>query len=377
MTINNKKKIIIVGAGYAGITLIEKLKNNKNLDITLINRSKYHLHQTDLHKYISGNIEFSKVAFNLYDYAAKKNINFLVSNVEDIFFKEKKVLLDNDDKIEYDYLVIATGNKSIFPKQIKNIEEYAQDIKDVKILKEKREEFLNLINEKRANKNIAIVGAGLSGVEVALEFAQALKERNIKEDECKISLVEQYKDVLPNMDPFLVDQTREICDKLGIKRYHGEFVTEVKNNTLFLGNKEEIKFDMIIFLIGVTGEKLVSDSDIETNIKNQFIVDDYLNLKGHEDVFVIGDIAQTIDVNGNYELPTAQIAKLQASLVAKNIKNDMKNKELQVNTLKTKGVMIDISKNKAVGVVSNVKVKGSVAYMLKRVVSKMHTKVFN
>ncbi len=54
MSTTKKKKLIIIGAGYAGITLIEKLNNNQNLDITLINRNKYHLHQTDIHKYISG-----------------------------------------------------------------------------------------------------------------------------------------------------------------------------------------------------------------------------------------------------------------------------------------------------------------------------------
>jgi len=288
-----------------------------------------------------------------------------------------KVLLDNKEVISYDYLTIASGSVSFFPRQIKNIQEYAADIKNIATLQDYKEKFFNLLNTKKQNKNVAIVGGGLSGVEIALEMSRKLKSKNIKEDECKISLIEQLPNILPNMDPYLVANTEKACNDLNVKRYHGAFVNEVKDNTVFLSDDRKVDFDLIFFVIGVTSEKLVSNENIEINIKNQIVVDEYLRIKMHNNVFAVGDIAQTMDENGNFVLPTAQMAKLQAKLTAKNILNTINKKPLLENKLKTKGLMIDLSGMNAVGLFLNLKVRGLIAYVLKRVVSKVHTRIFN
>lgn len=372
-----KKHLVIIGAGYAGISLVHKLDEYNDIQITLINKDAIHLHQTDIHKYISNNTKFENVAFNLHDYSKRSNINFIEDEASDIDFEKKKVILKENDEIQYDYLVIATGSVSFFPPQIKNINDYAKDIKNIDVLNEYKEEFFKLIAEKRKNKNIAIVGAGLSGVEIALEFSQVLKDKGISDDECSVSLVEQQNDILPFMDSFLVEKTRKKCDNLNIKRFHGKFVTKIEENNIILENDKKIPFDMIIFLMGVTSQKLVSSSSVEVNIKNQFIVDEYLRLINHKEVFVIGDIAQTKDKNDNYILPTAQMAKLHANLTSKNIINTIKNKKLIKNNLETKGVMIDLTNKDAVGTVLGLKVKGILAYFLKRFVSNNHKEIFN
>jgi len=368
-----QKKLVIIGAGYAGINLVKKLSNNSDIEITLINKTAYHLHQTDIHKYISGQSDFEDVAFDLKKFAVNKNINFVEATVTDINFDAKKIILD-EKELPYDYLTIATGSVSFFPKQIKNIEVYAQDIKDIAILKEQRKKFLSVINSDKKNKNIAIVGGGLSGVEIALEFAAVLKEREIHEDECTISLIEQLPTVLPNMNPFLVDNTAKAFYSFNVKRYHGAFVNEVKDDTVFLSDERTIPFDMILFVIGVTSEKLAKEEEV--NIKNQFIADEYLRLVNHNDVFVVGDIAQTKDINDNFVLPTAQMAKLHAELAAKNIQNTIDGKTLIPNECTTKGIMVDLANKNAVGLLMGLKVKGFIAYFLKRFVSNQHINLF-
>ncbi|MGB9801738.1 MAG: NAD(P)/FAD-dependent oxidoreductase [Arcobacter sp.] len=372
-----KKNVVIIGAGYSGISLVEKISNNKNLEVTLINKNLYHLHQTDIHKYISGQCELEDISFNLEIYCKNKDINFIEAFVEDIEFKTKTIVLSNNKNIRFDYLVIATGSKSLFPKQIKNIQKYAADIKDLNILKEQRAKFLELLDSKEQGKNIAIIGGGLSGVEIALEFANMIKKRALTNKDCQISLIEQLPDVLPNMNPFLVNQTRKACDKLNIKRYHGAFVNEVENNKIYLSDSTEIPFDMVLFLIGVSSEKLSKDESAQINVKNQFVVDEYLRLINHEEVFVMGDVAETKDKDGNYILPTAQIAKLHANIVARNILNSIEGNLLIKNKSQTKGVMIDLANKNTVGIVLGIKVKGFIAYFLKRYISKRHTKIFN
>ncbi|MGK0255458.1 MAG: NADH dehydrogenase [Arcobacteraceae bacterium] len=358
------------------MNLVNKLSANSNIEITLINKTSYHLHQTDIHKYISGQSPFEKVAFDLKEYAKNKGIKFIETSVTDINFDDKAVITEHGESVKYDYLAIATGSVSFFPKQIKNIEEYAEDIKDITILKEQRTKFLDILKLKKKSKNIAIVGGGLSGVEIALEFAQVLKEKNISADECTISLVEQLPDVLPNMDPFLVNKTREACDNLNVKRYHGAFVSEVKDDTIYLSDSTEIPFDMVLFVIGVTSEKLVCDEKIEMNVKNQFVVDNYLRVINHPEVFALGDVAQTKDKNDNYVLPTAQMAKLHAVLCAKNIVNSIEGKTLIENNCETKGVMVDLANKNTVGLLMGLKVKGFIAYFLKRFVSNQHINLF-
>ncbi|WP_375722781.1 FAD-dependent oxidoreductase [Arcobacter sp. KX21116] len=374
---NIKKNVVIIGAGYSGISLVEKISNNKNLEVTLINKNLYHLHQTDIHKYISGQCELEDISFNLEIYCKNKNINFIEAFVEDIEFKTKRVILNNNKNIKYDYLVIATGSASFFPKQIKNIQEYAADIKELNILKEQRAKFLELLDSKEQGKNIAIIGGGLSGVEIALEFANMIKKRALSNKDCQISLIEQFPNVLPNMNSFLVNQTKKACDKLNIKRYHGAFVNEVKDKKIYLSDSTEIPFDMVLFLIGVSSEKLSNDESAQTNIKNQFVVDEYLRLANHKEVFVMGDVAETKDKNGNYVLPTAQIAKLHANIVAQNLLNSIEGNLLIKNKSQTKGVMVDLANKNTVGIVLGIKVKGFIAYFLKRYISKRHTKIFN
>jgi len=373
----NKKRLVIIGGGYAGTTLVHRLKDVLELEIILINKTPYHLAQTDIHKYLCDEMDFNQITHNLEDFTRKNNTQFVCEEVKDILFDEKKILINNQESISYDYLTVASGSISLFPKQIKNIDEYAQDIKDIVTLQNYKEKFLSLISDDKFNKNVVIVGGGLSGVEIALEMSKKLQSKNILPNECQISLIEQLPNILPNMNPYLVSHTQKACDALNIKRYHGAFVSEVKDDNVILSDKTQIPFDMIFFVIGVTSEKLVTHENIEINVKNQIIVDEFLRIKNYKEVFAIGDVAQTIDKNGNFVLPTAQMAKLQAKLTAKNIINTLQNKPLIKNNLETKGLMIDLSGLNAVGLFFNIKLKGVIAFLLKRMVSRVHTRIFS
>jgi NADH dehydrogenase len=370
-----KKKLLILGGGYAGVTLIHALKM-KNFDITLVNQTPFHIVQTEIHRLLGGAAHEEDIYFDLEEFCEKKGVSFICDKAILINDKVQKVICEHGRELKYDYLVIATGALSLFPHQIENIHAYSKDIKVAQHLKNLENEFQSLLKSKEKEKNIAIIGGGLTGVEIALEYASRLKKLGISATQCSISLIEQFETLLPGSSKELILETHDACDKAGIKRYHGNFVTKIENNNIYLSNNSSIPFSMVIITIGVICEELHFQSEIQKSNKNQFIVDKHLQVKGFENIFAIGDVAYFETDEGSILLPTAQNAKQQAKTLAKNLENIFKNKPTLEYKYKHKGTLVDLAKNEAVGDAFGVQFHGNSAYYLKRTVNAMHTRIF-
>jgi len=368
-----KKDLLIVGGGYAGTKLTSELKNVFN--ITIIDENKDHIEQTEIHRYLSGKIDLSELAFSYEDFSKKNFVRFVNERVDDIDFDNNRVFF-GESSLSYDYVVLATGSKTFFPKQIKGLEQFKKDIKSLRIIKEFKEDFFTLIDSRDNNKNIVIAGGGLSGVEIAIELAQKIRSSGLNSSDINVTLVEQQNTILPGADEFLINTTKKVLDELNIQCVHGEFITQVEKNKITLSNKEEITYDLSLFVLGVSSEKLDNKQDISLNVKNQYIVDEYFKINHYKNAFCIGDFAQTLTPTGKYNLPTAQLANKQASLLALNLKNLMNKKDLVRKELILKGVLIDLGVNNAVGLIGNLKLSGYIAYILKRFTSYIHKSRF-
>jgi len=368
-----KKDLLIIGGGYAGTQLVSQLKNTFN--ITLVDENNFHIEQTEIHRYISGKISLGELAFPYEEFAKKNLIQFVKARVDNIDFENNRVYFE-DTTVSYDYVVLATGSKTFFPKQIKNLDLFKKDIKSLNVIKQFREDFSILLTSTFNNKNIVIAGGGLSGVEIAIELAQKVKQSGLTSKDIKVIIVEQQNTILPGSDNFLIQKTKKVLDKLHIECVHGEFITEVEKNRIILSNNEKINYDLSLFVLGVGSEKLNNKQNIELNIKNQYIVDDYFQINYYKNAFCIGDFAQTLSPEGKYNLPTAQLANKQASLLAMNLKNLINKKDLVRKELILKGVLIDLGTNNAVGLIGNLKLSGYIAYILKRFTSYLHKSRF-
>lgn len=251
-----KKHLLILGGGYGGTTLLHSLRHLENLEITLINQTPFHIVQTEIHRFLGGATSEDKIYFNLEDFCAKYEANFICDRAIKIDDETNQVELKSGNSISYDYLVIATGSVSLFPPQIENIKDYSQDVKIAEHLRNFQKEFDDIISSKEKDKNIVIVGGGLTGTEIALEYANRLKRLGIKPEECSVSIVEQLHSLLPGSSEELVKQSEKACDICGIKRYHGAYVTKIDDKKLYLSNDSIIPFSMVILTIGVTSEEL-------------------------------------------------------------------------------------------------------------------------
>lgn len=375
-----KQKVLIIGGGYAGISIIHKLKNNNQIELTLIDKSQKHLLQTHIHKYISGHYNKEDITFNHEKYCKENNTKFICDEVSDINYDSSFIMTRQDKLIHYDYLIIATGGVSIFPKQIKNIIEYTKDIKDINNLDYYRNKFLKLLDSEPKGANIVVVGGGVSGVQIACELAFQVKQKNLTSDDIQVTIVEGMDSLLPGMDPFLIEKTTQRCKELGINIITSLFASDIQKDSIVLSNDQVLPYDILLFVIGAVGNKIEANStNVLHNQRNQLIVDEYYKIESYDNVFAIGDIAQANDIKTKApQAPTAQASRMQAELVAKNLLNQINNKTLIQNNISNKGILIDLGgPSCAIGRLFNINISGKIALWLKKLIYSLHSKKFN
>ena len=380
MEANLKKRVIIIGGGYAGVSLLHKLKNEVNLELTLIDKSQSHLLQTHLHKYISGHYSKEDITFNHEKYCKENSIEFICEEISSINYKKNYVISRENILHHYDYLVIATGSVSIFPSQIENVIEYTKDIKSIDNLDYYRSKFQRLMDSEPKNRSIVVVGGGVSGLQIACEMAYTIKSKGLNKDNIEVTLVEGMDTILPGMDSFLIEKSRQRCEELGINVITNLFASKILEDKIILSNKDEFSYDILLFVIGAIGNNISNhDENILENTRNQLIVDEYYRLEPYKNVFAIGDIVQALDIKTNsFQAPTAQASRMQAELTAKNIIKEINGDTLISNNISNKGILIDLGgPNCAIGRLLNINLSGKIALWIKKLIYSLHTKKFN
>lgn len=370
-----RKNLVIIGGGYGGTTLVSKFKNSNDFSVTLINKSPIHILQAEIHRVFGKSVEEERICYNLEKFCKENNASFVRDTVTKVDDMNNKILCESGEEINYDYLVIATGSLSFFPTQIKNIDSHAQDLKLSKSWNYFEGEFQKIVSNKEKNQSIVIIGGGLTGIEVATEYATRLNQLGIPKTQCKVCIVEQLPTLLPGVKQGLIDASQKACDDLGIERYHGNFVTEIREKDIILSDGKVIPFSMLVISIGVTSEKLPFASEVELTKRNQFFITPTLHVKGFDNIFAIGDITY-LEQDGKMLLPTAQNAKQQAKTLAITLKNLIQGAQPVKYRYEHKGTLIDLSNKNAVGDAFGILIHGKVAYILKRIVTLLHTRIF-
>ena len=219
------KKILIIGAGYAGLRALEHLAKNPTFSITLIDKNPYHYMQTEAYGYIAGHFDISDIAIDLSSFVDgfSQRVSFIKEKALHID-KEKNILLLESQQLHYDYAIIAVGAQTNFFSFIEGAKEHTHGVKNIQRAFEFRQAFEKRLylklEDKKLNRDgdlhIAIAGAGLSGVEIAAEMAYTLKRYHKilskKSIELKISLIDAAPTILPGMDAYIVKKTEKSAE---------------------------------------------------------------------------------------------------------------------------------------------------------------------
>lgn len=378
------KNVVIIGGGYGGLRAIEHLAKYKDLEITLIDKNPYHYLQTEAYGYIAGRFDMHDVVIDLQDWCSGfgNSVHFICDKALDVDFEAKYVKTSNES-IAYDYLIIATGAKTNFFSFISGLREHSYGVKSLHRAHNFRVEFEDLIYKKLQDQdnnediNLAIGGAGLSGVEVAAEMANIIhtysKTVGQRAKNIKIYLIDASKTILPGMSQFLVKNTEKRLESLGVHILTDTFIDKLDDSYIYFKNSEKLHYHFMIFTGGIKASDLNEKIDVQKNRISQFIPNKELNIGGMQSVFAIGDCVEIRDANGEILPPTAQTAERSAEYVAEVIRNRVDNKEVKPFNASVLGVFIALGGRWAAGELFGViRVKGYLAYLLKKAITYMY-----
>jgi len=419
MVINKPFRIVILGAGYAGmflaINLYQSLKemsrgdrkgqnSSADAEIILIDRNSYHQLLQEIHLVAAGYRTAEQISIPITSLINRTEIRFIQSNVKEIHAGENKVILDGS-VIDYDLVVICLGSTTKYfgiEGAMANTFPF-RSINDATLVHNKIQSFLlsqksyiedkmkkSNDDKKRSNgrNNLIIVGGGATGVSLGGAIADFLidqtkpKERPDSLQPFKISLnvtiVEALSDILTGWSSELVSNARTILESKGVRILTSSVVSKIEHDNLILRDGSIITSSLIIWTAGVKGYEIKVTPQTDKTKDGRIIVNRFCQIDKYPNIFVIGDIAAVKDNLGKIYPPIAQIAVREAKYLADiipkcfsklnhestNIKNLLILEDQDVFDYDIKVQIISLGADDYVGIFGKHVISGNLAKMI-------------
>ena len=373
-----KKKLVVIGAGFAGLQVVHGLKN-ADIDITLVDRRNHHLFQPLLYQVATTVLATSEIAWPIrHLFRDRAEVTTLLDEVVGIDRVHKTVRLRNSAELPYDILVLATGARhayfgkdkwEAFAPGLKTLED-ATTIRRRMLLAFEQAELEADPAKREALLTFAVIGAGPTGVEMAGMIAELAHHtlprefRRIDTRQAKVLLVEAGARVLPSFSESLSDYVKTSLTKLGVTVRTGVPVTACDESGITIG-EEPIACRTIVWAAGVQASPAAQWLGAESDRAGRVIVTKDLRLADDPSIFVIGDTA-SVKWGEDQSVPgIAPAAKQQGSFVAKCIRAMLKGEPLpEAFKYRHQGNLATIGRKVAVIEFGKFKLKGILAWWI-------------
>jgi NADH dehydrogenase len=356
-------RIVIIGGGFAGITLAKKLRN-KNVQVVLLDKHNYHNFQPLMYQVATGGLEPDSIAYPIRKIVQEyKDFYFRLAEVREIDAKNNKVIADIGE-LKYDYLVIATGSKTNYfgNKEIEcnsmAMKTIPQSLNIRSLILENFEQALltNDIDERHSLMNFVLVGGGPTGVELAGALAE-MKKAILPKDypdldvrKMEINLIQSSDRILNTMSENASKKAEKFLMNLGVSVWKNVRVTGYDGKTVTTNSDLSFDSATVIWTAGVQGalpHGLKPDSFISKI--DRIKVNQFNQVEGYDNLFAIGDVAVMISDEFPQGHPMmAQPAMQQGRLLSENLIRLLNKKPLKSFEYNDKGSMATIGRNKAV-----------------------------
>jgi NADH:ubiquinone reductase (H+-translocating) len=371
-------RVVILGAGFGGLRLARKLARSR-YQVVLVDRNNYHQFQPLFYQVAMSGLEPSSIVFPIRKmFQKKRNVFIRVAEVQSIDRPNKRVIT-NLGFLNYDYLVVGMGaNTNFFGNR--DIERRTFGMKSVSEALVIRNEILADLEkalvtrdfeERQGLLDIAIVGGGPTGVELAGALAE-MKKYIVPKDypeldptEIDIYLLQGSDRLLDGMSKHAGRAALKYLNQLGVKVYLNALVVSFDGRYIKTNSGLEMRCDKVFWAAGVRAVDLPGLPEIAKGPGNRLRVESDLRVVGTERIFAIGDIAYMEEGDYTKGHPqVAQVAIQMADHLGKSFKKiDPGNTGLTFRYV-DKGSMATIGRNKAVADLPFGKTKGWFAWVL-------------
>ncbi len=388
---SKRPHVVIIGGGFGGLTCARALRKAP-VRVTLIDRRNFHLFQPLLYQVATASLSPADVASPIRTILRKqKNAQVWMGEVTGIDPSAREVELSDGVRIDYDWLVVATGvTHAYFGNDA--WAERAPGLKTVDDATEIRRRFLLAFeaaereadpDERRRLLTFVIVGAGPTGVELAGAMAEIARDvmpkdfRAIDTTTTRILLLEGVDRVLPTYPPELSERAEEQLEALGVEVRTSTFVTGIEADHVMAG-EERIEARTVFWAAGVEASSLGASLGVETDRAGRVLVEPDCSVPGHPEVFVVGDLASLTQDDGTTVPGVAQGAIQMGQHAARMIRAGLEGhgregvglegRQREPFRYRDKGDLATIGRAAAVARIGRARLSGLLAWIIWAVV---------
>jgi NADH dehydrogenase len=362
-------KVVILGAGFGGLTAARAL--SKHAEVVLIDRHNFQTFLPLLYQVSTAGLAADHVAYPIRGALRKTNVQFRMGTPEKLNAATSELTLKDGQVVKYDHLVIALGSTTA-DFGIAGVKENALGMKTVGEALTIRSEVMRSYEDmcrqgNKDNLDIAIVGGGPTGVEMAGAFAELVRgplrsDYADAANRVRVSIIEAGPRLVPSFSESLSNKTQKDLEKLGVKVLTNTSVKEVLPDSILTLDGNTIQANTTVWAAGVKGVPAMDLLHLPVT-RGRIDVSSTLQVTGYENVWAIGDIAGAIGADGVPLPMVAPVAMQQGRFLAKQIQALTAAKPLENFKYKDKGSMATIGRHKAIVEVKGIRISGPIAWL--------------
>ncbi|MGX6962089.1 NAD(P)/FAD-dependent oxidoreductase [Vagococcus xieshaowenii] len=383
-----KTKIVVVGAGYAGVFgtkfLSKKLKKNPDVEITLIDRHSYQTMMTELHEVAGGRVEPEAIQYDLQRlFCRRKNVNIVTDNVTNID-KEKKVVFTENGEYPFDYVMLGMGGEpnDFGTPGVKENGFTLWSMEDAIRLREHIEVTVKAAAleadeaKRRAMLTFVVCGSGFTGIEMVGELVDQkeiiAKKNKLSPDEITIKVVEAAPTILNMLDRYDADIAERYLVKKGVEIIKASPIVEVGAEEITLKNGDTIPTHTLIWTAGVQANSDAKAFEMESARANRLVANEFLQAKGYEDkgIYVVGDLVYYEETPNTPTPQIVQAAEGTGHYAAENIVAEINGTDKKPYKGNYQGFMVSIGAKYGVACLfDKIHLSGAMSIIMKHIVN--------
>jgi NADH dehydrogenase len=354
------KKVVIVGAGFAGLNAAQRLRRVAGIEVTVLDRENHHLFQPLLYQVAMAALSPADIAVPIRSVLADRNMRIIKTVAMSVDAAGRRVITQ-DGEFGYDYLLIACGVQHTYFGQ-EHWEQWAPGLKTLPQATEIRRRVLEAFEaaEREADAHarrrlltFVLVGGGPTGVELAgaigemSRYTLARDFRAIDPRQTRVILVEAGPRILPAFDEKLAARAMRDLESLGVQVWTNARVSDIDDHGVRIGN-EQLAAATVLWSAGVRAADIGRTLQVPLDSAGRVLVETDLSIRGHPEIFVAGDLSNCRDADGQPLPGVAAVAKQQGMYVAATIRSELAGRTRLPFRYVDKGKMATIGRSRAV-----------------------------